>query len=213
MSALCELSVGFVVLIVIVAIIGGAIFFSKKDGSNNGGTPTPDAGGATPNGVSTSDYYVTAAANTPAGVPTVKIYEDFQCPYCKKLEETAGPALVEQAKAGKLNLQWQPGIFMDANLKNTGSLTATNAWGCAIDAGKTTEFHQGSLPTAGTGRDRWCAGLHSAADARSRQDGRDHWGRLLNLRIVCEGKYPTRGLPTATLSSIRLGLPVHRRSS
>jgi len=134
---------GLVVLIVIVAIIGGAIFFSKKDGSNNGGTPTPDAGGATPNGMSTSDYYVTAAANTPAGVPTVKIYEDFQCPYCKKLEETAGPALVEQAKAGKLNLQWQPGIFMDANLKNTGSLTATNAWGCAIDAGKTTEFHQG----------------------------------------------------------------------
>ena len=172
---------GLVVLIVIVAIIGGAIFFSKKDGSNNGGTPTPDAGGATPNGVSTSDYYVTAAANTPAGVPTVKIYEDFQCPYCKKLEETAGPALVEQAKAGKLNLQWQPGIFMDANLKNTGSLTATNAWGCAIDAGKTTEFHQGVF--------QQCAGIHSAANARSRQNRWDHGGRLLNVRIVCESKY------------------------
>ena len=53
------------------------------------------------------------------------------------------PQLLSMYKAGKLNLQWQPGIFMDANLKNTGSLTATNAWGCAIDAGKTTEFHQG----------------------------------------------------------------------
>ena len=134
---------GLVVLIVIVAIIGGAIFFSKKDANNNGGTPTPDSGGATPNGVSTSEYYVSAAANSPAGVPTVKIYEDFQCPFCKRLEETAGPVLVEQAKAGKINLQWQPGIFMDANLKNTGSLTATNAWGCAINAGKTNEFHQG----------------------------------------------------------------------
>ena len=35
---------------------------------------------------------------------TIAFWSDFQCPYCKKLEETAGPALVEQAKAGKLNL-------------------------------------------------------------------------------------------------------------
>ncbi len=134
---------GLVVLIVVVGIIGGAIFFSKNNTSaNNGGTPTPDAAGASPNGVNTTDYYVSANANAPAGVPTVKIYEDFQCPYCKKLEESSGAALIEEAKQGKINLQWQPGIFMDANLKNTGSLTATNAWGCAIDAGKTAEFHQ-----------------------------------------------------------------------
>lgn len=130
-----------VVIAVVVAIIGGAIFFSKKD-ANNGGA-TPDASGATPTGVSTSDYAVTAVPNTPAGVPTVKVYEDFQCPYCKKLEESSGPAMIEQAKAGKINLQWQPGIFMDKNLQNTGSLTATNAWGCAIDANKTIDFHQG----------------------------------------------------------------------
>ena len=134
-----------VVVIVVVGIIGGAIFFSKNNSNtaNNGGTPTPDAAAASPNGVNTTDYFVTANASAPAGVPTVKIFEDFQCPFCKKLEETAGAALIEQAKQGKINLQWQPGIFMDANLKNTGSLTATNAWGCAIDAGKTSDFHQG----------------------------------------------------------------------
>lgn len=135
---------GLVVVIIVAAIIGGAYFVSKNDSSSsNGGTPTPDDGAATPSGVSTSEYYVSAVANSPAGVPTVKIYEDFQCPYCKKLEETSGLALIEQAKAGKLNLQWQPGIFMDKNLQNSGSLTATNAWGCAIDAGKTIEFHEG----------------------------------------------------------------------
>ncbi len=135
---------GLVVVIVVVAIIGGALIFSKKDGSSsNGGTPTPDAGGATPTGVSTSEYYVSATADSPAGVPSVKIYEDFQCPFCKKLEETSGPALIEQAKAGKINLQWQSGIFMDKKLQNSGSLTATNGWGCAIDAGKTIEFHEG----------------------------------------------------------------------
>ncbi|MGB3676372.1 MAG: thioredoxin domain-containing protein [Candidatus Nanopelagicales bacterium] len=134
---------GLVVVIVVVGIIGGAYMFSKNNTSANGGTPTPDDGGATPTGVSTSEYYVTAVANTPAGIPTVKIYEDFQCPFCKRLEETSGRALIAEAQAGKINLQWQPGIFMDKNLQNSGSLTATNAWGCAIDAGKTLEFHEG----------------------------------------------------------------------
>ena len=131
-----------VVLIVIVAIIGGAIFFSKKDGSNNGGTPTPDAGGATPNGVSTSDYYVTAAA-IPRPESRLSRSMEAPVPYRKKLEETAGPALVEQSEGGQAQPPVAARNLMDANLKNTGSLTATNAWGCAIDAGKTTEFHQG----------------------------------------------------------------------
>ena len=73
---------------------------------------------------------MTAVANTPAGVPTVKVHEDFQCPTARSLEESSGPAMIEQAKGFcKINLQWQPGIFMDKNLQNTGSLTATNAWG------------------------------------------------------------------------------------
>lgn len=135
---------GLAVVIIVVGIIGGAFIFSKKDGaSSNNSTPTPDEGAATPTGVSTSEFYVSPVADSPAGIPTVKVYEDFQCPFCKKLEETSGVALIEQAKLGKINLQWQPGIFMDKNLQNSGSLTATNGWGCAIDAGKTTEFHQG----------------------------------------------------------------------
>lgn len=133
---------GLVVLVVVVGIIGGAILTSKNKETASD-TPTPNSDSATPNGVNTTDYYVSAVPNTTAGVPTVMIYEDFQCPYCKRLESTSGVALVAEAQQGKINLQWQPGIFMDGNLQNTGSLTATNAWGCAIDAGKTVEFHEG----------------------------------------------------------------------
>lgn len=128
-----------VVVVVVVGIIGGAIYASSK-GSND--SASPDANAATPTGVNTSQYFYPVNA-AKSGVPTVRVYEDFQCPYCKKLEESSGLALIAEAKQGKLNLEWQPGIFMDANLKNQGSLTATSAWGCAINAGKGVEFHEG----------------------------------------------------------------------
>ena len=126
-----------VVVIVVGGIIGGAFYMSKQNSSS----VTPDDNAAVPQSVSTSEYYY--SPKTTANVPTVRIYEDFQCPFCKKLEETSGKVLVAQSNAGKLNIEWQPGIFMDANLKNNGSLTATSAWGCAIDAGKGVPFHEG----------------------------------------------------------------------
>lgn len=129
---------GLVVLVIVGVIIGGAIFFSE--GSSE--TAKPDENAALPQGVSASDYSYTVNPDAPGGVPTVVIYEDFQCPFCKKLEETSGVVLVEQAKQGLLKLQYQPGIFMDGNLQNNGSQTATESWGCAIDAGKAVEFHE-----------------------------------------------------------------------
>ncbi len=129
------------VLVIVGAIVGGALYFSGQNSSSD--TATPDANASVPLGVNSTNYYYEVNPEVAGDVPTVLIYEDFQCPFCKKLEETSGVALLEQARAGKLRLQYQPGIFMDANLRNTGSLTATAAWGCAMDAGKGVEFHEG----------------------------------------------------------------------
>jgi len=132
---------GLVVLIVVVGIIGGAILFSGGSSSND--TAQPDENAALPQGISASDFRYVVNSDAAADVPTVLIYEDFQCPFCKKLEETSGVALLAEARQGKIKLQFQPGIFMDANLQNTGSQTSTASWGCAIDAGKGVEFHEG----------------------------------------------------------------------
>lgn len=129
---------GLVVLVVVGGIIGGAIYVSSQGSSSDA---QPDSNAASPNGVNTTEYFW--PVNTTADVPQVRIFEDFQCPFCKKLEETSGKALVAEAEAGKLKLEYQPGIFMDKNLQNQGSLTATAAWGCAIDAGKGVAFHEG----------------------------------------------------------------------
>ncbi len=130
---------GLVVLLVVGVIIGGAIIVS---GGNSSETATPDDNAAVPAGVSTTDYRYTVNPGVAGDVPTVLIYEDFQCPFCKKLEDSSGVALLEQANQGKIKLQYQPGIFLDANLRNVGSQTATASWGCAIDAGKGVEFHE-----------------------------------------------------------------------
>ncbi|NQU37754.1 MAG: thioredoxin domain-containing protein [Actinobacteria bacterium] len=131
---------GLVVLVVVGVIIGGSILVS---GGGSSDTATPDENAALPTGISSSDFRYVVNPDVSGDVPTVLIYEDFQCPFCKKFEETSGVALLEQAREGKLKLQFQPGIFLDANLQNTGSQTATASWGCAIDAGKGIEFHEG----------------------------------------------------------------------
>ncbi|MEV7009627.1 thioredoxin domain-containing protein [Streptosporangium sp. NPDC051022] len=40
--------------------------------------------------------------------PTLEIFEDFQCPYCKKLEEAAGDAIYKAAADGKARVIFRP---------------------------------------------------------------------------------------------------------
>lgn len=136
-----KIIIAVVVVVVVGGIIGGAIVVSRNTAAQN--NPDPSADAKLPTGVNSEKYFYQVNQNPPAGAPAVTVYEDFQCPHCKSFEEASGQQLIDAAKAGTINLQWQPGIFMDANLQNSGSQTATAAWGCAIDAGKATEFHQG----------------------------------------------------------------------
>ncbi|MEY5144648.1 MAG: hypothetical protein RL745_9 [Actinomycetota bacterium] len=83
------------------------------------------------------------------GVPTVDLYEDFQCPICGEFEPQNGERLVEWARQGKINVVWRPATFLDSNLRNDNlkngnpdsSTRATAAFGCAADAGKAVEYH------------------------------------------------------------------------
>lgn len=40
--------------------------------------------------------------------PTLEIFEDFQCPFCKKLEDTAGDAIYKAAADGKAKVIFRP---------------------------------------------------------------------------------------------------------
>jgi protein-disulfide isomerase len=150
--------------IAVVLIVGGllAVGFFAGRGGDTGTTaapgPTPDPAAAAPKETVTDaasplawgvKYGTGWTSPNEAKLPTMEIWEDFQCPFCAQFEQAAGKQIEALAEAGKVKLLYRPAIFLDQSTaaKNTAagnpnsSARATNAWGCAIDQGKTAEYH------------------------------------------------------------------------
>ena len=109
----------------------------------------------------------------PANVPTLDMYEDFQCPICARFEEIFGLQIVEMVKANQVKLIAHPLSFLDDNLRNDSSNRAANAAACASDAGEFLQYHtatfQGQPTREGTG--------YSEAAQAVRPVGRHHGRR------------------------------------
>ena len=114
------------VVVVVVLIIGLAVVVPRLSGDSS-------ADGVAPWGVPVGD--------APETAPLLELWEDFQCPACGSLEELNGAGIQSLGTDGTVRLVWRPTAFLDNNLGNTSSAAAINAWGCAIDAGKTVEYH------------------------------------------------------------------------
>jgi protein-disulfide isomerase len=79
--------------------------------------------------------------DAPDTAPVLQLWEDFQCPACASLEQLNGAGIESLATSGQVQLIYRPTGFLDNNLGTEYSARAINAWGCAIDAGKTAEYH------------------------------------------------------------------------
>lgn len=154
---------GIVVLVVVAGLLTVGFLAGRGDNADPTAQPAPsaDATAPLPTGVQSDTFgfpYGTGwtAANA-AKLPTLEIWEDFQCPACKQVEEAAGADIQALANDGKVKLLYRPTTFLDANpnlaIANS-SARATAAWGCAIDAGKGGEYHTrlfANQPTEGEG--------------------------------------------------------------
>lgn len=138
---------GLAVIVIVVALISIGISTARKTA---GGV---DPSAAKPKSVSSDTYGVQVgkawSAPNADSIPKLQLWEDFQCPACKKLEDTSGEEISALANSGKIRLEYRPTTFLDANLaqmnganKNPqSSLLATIGLGCAADAGKAMEYH------------------------------------------------------------------------
>jgi protein-disulfide isomerase len=159
---------GLVVLLVVAGLLAVGFFAGRDDGSGTATTapPTPDPNAALPAGVSGDNYGVPYGTGwtspDEAKLPTLEIWEDFQCPACAQVEAASGAQIQALADEGKVKLLYRPATFLDrslaadnaANGNPNSSARATSAWGCAVDAGKAGEYHSAVfdiLPEEGTG--------------------------------------------------------------
>ncbi|TWP34383.1 DsbA family protein [Leekyejoonella antrihumi] len=126
-------------IVVVVLVLGGfaALIVSQTGGSDSTkGTALPKGAIADGNGI------VAYPGVAKKGVPTVDLYEDFQCPICNELEKANGSDIYAMGKSGQIKLVYHMMTFLDQNEHNTASALAANAGYCAADAGKFPEYHK-----------------------------------------------------------------------
>lgn len=147
------------VLTAVALIIGLAVAAPRSDQTAAGAPlPAPNTQAALPAGVLGQDSQTPWAVpyNTQTvDAPLLEIWEDFQCPGCAALEEVNGDGIRQLADSGKVRLVFRPTAFLDANYGTTSSAAAINAWGCAIDQGKTFEYQKVLYANQPTGAGEW----------------------------------------------------------
>ncbi|MCF8525936.1 MAG: DsbA family protein [Candidatus Nanopelagicales bacterium] len=138
------------VVVVVVGIIAVALLARGSSESTSVSQPTVNPDAALPAGVLGADSehaFGVLYGSASADAPVLEVWEDFQCPACASVEELNGAGIAALAEEGTVQLIWRPATFLDrvnegrdASVANS-STRATAAWGCAMDAGKTREFH------------------------------------------------------------------------
>lgn len=121
------------VVALVVLLVGVLVWAATRGGDLESASGSPSA---LPEGAG-----VSVGPGPDADVTQVRIYEDFQCPFCGMLERSIGEQLATKAEAGEINLTFTIMSFLDGNLRNDSSTRAANAALCADDAGVFVPFH------------------------------------------------------------------------
>ncbi|WP_462417652.1 DsbA family protein [Kytococcus sp. Marseille-QA3725] len=134
-------------LLVAALVVLGVWLFGKDDEKKGGGEESSAAsseeGGSggkvkAPKGMSADETGVVVGES---GGPEVAIFEDFQCPGCKSMEELLGDEINKRVDSGDIQVTYHVKTFLDGNIPGENSVRAASAAFCAQDAGKFREYH------------------------------------------------------------------------
>ncbi|WP_062432199.1 thioredoxin domain-containing protein [Herbidospora daliensis] len=73
--------------------------------------------------------------------PVLDVYEDFQCPACKALEESSGPTIKNLASEGKAKVVFHPITIFSMEPTKSNSVRAGAASRCVTDGAAWPAFH------------------------------------------------------------------------
>jgi len=139
-------------LAVVAAIVVLVVRQRSQDAAQDEAASTTE-GVAPPSADGEAGGYV--LTGTPAaGAPTLDIWIDYQCPYCKQFEDAAGETYVQLAAEGQARVVVHTLTFLDANLGNTASQLAAEGAAAADVQGRFAEYTEvvfGNQPEEGDG--------------------------------------------------------------
>jgi protein-disulfide isomerase len=125
-----------VLVLVIVAIVVAVVLGSQKKD-----TAATAGGSSLPKGAPARGAGIVVNPGAPASVPTMDLYEDFQCPVCGAFERAFGPQVTQLAEQNQVKLVVHTLSFLDDNLHNDSSNRAANAASCAADQDRFLPYH------------------------------------------------------------------------
>ena len=150
-----KVSIQIGVVAAILAVVGVIVFAISTSPSTQGGSePTAVAifnhGGikigaglkaftatSTPSATPTSSASPSA---TPAAVPNIKVYLDYQCPFCQQFEAANTSQIRDWVSKGAATLEVHPISFLDGSSANHYSSRAANAAYCVAEKSPDTFF-------------------------------------------------------------------------
>ncbi len=77
---------------------------------------------------------------TPAAVPNIKVYLDYQCPFCAGFEAANNAQITDWVKQGTATVEIHPISFLDGNSLNQYSSRAANAAYCVAEKSPNTFY-------------------------------------------------------------------------
>ena len=114
-------------LLALAGIVAAIMVGTKKDDAES------NASGRPRGALSDTGGIMLNATDPGPDVPTLDIYEDYQCPWCGHFHDALGTTVDDLAKSGKAKVVIHLKTFLDDNIPGEKSLTAANAAACASD--------------------------------------------------------------------------------
>ena len=133
--------VAAVVVVVVIAAVVAAVVLGQSDKQQ----ATKAGGSSLPKGASAMGAGILVNPDAPSTVPTLDLYEDFQCPICAEFEHRFGADIEALAEKNQVRLVVHTLSFLDDNLRNDSSNRAANGAACAADQGKLLPYHSANF--------------------------------------------------------------------
>ena len=192
-----------VAVIAAVALVAVAVVLSR-DSAVGGADAAVPAGVEAPDG---------GAPVGDAAAPVVMDeWVDFACPACKLFQESFGDTISDLVAAGDLRLVQHPLAFVTPE----GSALAANAYGCAVDQGKTAEYYDALFANQGAESQQFTndqliaigadVGLESD-EFTSCVEGGTYDGWVANVGAAAAETLPAIRTPTIFLDGEEIELP------